>query len=186
MATQNSKGKGKIVKETFPSEIVSIVGDILAGIILSLLILPFESFVLLILIVPALLSMRGNISGPYIARTSRDLIIGEFSLKRNIENIFATYTLSIGVSFLIGIFSLILNVVLVQLYIFDLGLLILIPIFSIMMTLTISIPCSTGLNYLAFKFGLDPNNVVGPIMTCIDDFFTVFSFYLTIVVLGVP
>ena len=186
MATQNSKGKGKIVKETFPSEVVSIVGDILAGIILSLLILPFESFVILILIVPALLSMRGNISGPYIARTSRDLIIGEFGLKRNIENILATYVLSIAVSFLIGLFSLILNFVLVQLYIFDLSLLILIPVFSIIMTLTISIPSSTGLNYLAFKFGLDPNNVVGPIMTCIDDFFTVFCFYLTLIILGVP
>jgi len=36
--------KGKIVQETFPSEIVSIIGDILAGIILIFLILPFKSF----------------------------------------------------------------------------------------------------------------------------------------------
>ena len=37
METQDSKRK--IVKETFPSEIISIIGDLLAGIILSLLIL---------------------------------------------------------------------------------------------------------------------------------------------------
>ena len=34
--------KGKIVKETFPSEMVSIVGDIFAGIVLSILIVSFE------------------------------------------------------------------------------------------------------------------------------------------------
>ena len=79
---------------------------------------------------------------------------------------------------IVGVIWFALNIVL--------DLLILIPIFSIIMTLTISIPSSTGLNYLAFKFGLDPNNVVGPIMTCIDDFFTVFSFYLTLIILGVP
>ena len=75
--------KGKIVKETFPAEIVTIVGDILAGVVLSLLILPFDSFLILILIVPALLSMRGNISGPFIARSSRDLIIGQSNKKLN-------------------------------------------------------------------------------------------------------
>ena len=73
--------KWKIVKEVFPSEIISIIGDIFAGIILTILIVPFKSFLILILIVPALLSMRGNISGPFIARTSRDIIIGEFNRK---------------------------------------------------------------------------------------------------------
>ena len=86
--------KGKIIKETFPSEIVSIFGDILAGIILIFLILPFKSFLLLILIIPALLSLRGNLSGPYIARTAKDLIIGEFNKRTWIENTFSTYTLS--------------------------------------------------------------------------------------------
>ncbi|MFX0070118.1 MAG: hypothetical protein ACFFAO_03420 [Candidatus Hermodarchaeota archaeon] len=45
---QRQESVGKIVKETFPSEIVSILGDILAGIILIFLILPFKSFLLLI------------------------------------------------------------------------------------------------------------------------------------------
>jgi len=184
METQDKKGK--IVKETFPSEIISIVGDILAGIVLSLLILPFESFLLLILIIPALLSLRGNISGPFIARTSRDLIIGEFNKRSWFENIIATYALSLVTAFVIGIFSIFLNFVLIKLFIFPLTLLIFIPLISISLTLLVSIPCSTLLNYIAFNRGLDPNNIVNPIMTAIDDFFTVISFYLTIVLLGVP
>jgi len=160
--------KGKIVKETFPSEMVSIVGDIFAGIVLSLLIVTFKSFLLLILIIPALLSLRGNLSGPFIARTSRDFIIGEFN------------------KLAIGVFSILINYLLIRLYIFHIGLLIVIPVVSIALTLTISIPCSTFLNFLAFRRGLDPNNVVNPIMTAIDDFFTVVCFYLTIIMLGVP
>ena len=178
--------KGKIVKETFPSEMVSIVGDILAGIVLSLLIVSFKSFLLLILIIPALLSLRGNLSGPFIARTSRDFIIGEFNKKSWFENVLATYVLALITAVAIGILSIILNFLLIGLYIFHIGLLIVIPIISILFTLTVSIPCSTALNFLAFKRGLDPNNIVNPIMTAVDDFLTVISFYLTIIMLGVP
>ncbi|MFX0082823.1 MAG: magnesium transporter [Candidatus Hodarchaeota archaeon] len=183
METQDTKGK--IVKETFPSEIISIIGDILAGIILSILILPFNSFLALILMIPALLSLRGNLSGPFIARTSRDLIIGNFNRRSWIENASATYILAIIIAILIGIFSIILNF-----FIFNVKTLptihfLTIPIISIILTLSISIPCSTGLNFIAFKKGLNPNNVVNPIMTAIDDFFTVFCFFLTLLILGV-
>lgn len=184
METQDSKSK--IVKETFPSEIVSIVGDLLAGIVLSLLILPFESFVVLILMIPALLSLRGNLSGPFIARTSRDLVIGNFSKRSWIENVLATYTLSIITAFFIGIFSLVLNLTLFKLTILSYQYFLTIPIISIVLTISISIPSSTGLNYVAFKKGLNPNNVVNPVMTAIDDFSTVFCFLLTILMLGVP
>lgn len=184
MESQDSKGK--IVKETFPSEIISIIGDILAGIILSLLILPFESFLILILMIPALLSLRGNLSGPFIARTSRDFVIGNFSKRTWIENILATFSLSFITALFIGIFTIFLNITFFKVFILPNGYLIAIPIISIVLTLFISIPCSTGLNYLAFRKGLNPNNVVNPIMTAIDDFFTVFCFLLTIIVLGVP
>ncbi len=178
--------KGKIVKQTFPSEVISIIGDILAGIILSLLILPFNSFPVLILMIPALLSLRGNLSGPFIARTSRDFVIGNFSRKTWVENVLATYTLSIITAFFIGIFSIILDFVFFKLYILPIPYLIIIPIISTILTLAISIPCSTGLNYVAFKRGLNPNNVVNPVMTAIDDFSTVLCFFLTIIMLGVP
>lgn len=178
--------KGKIIKETFPSESVSIIGDILAGIILSLLIIPFDSFIALILIIPALLSLRGNLSGPFIARTSRDLIIGNFSKRSWIENTFATFLLAIITAIIISVFSILLNFILFKLTILSIFQYFTLPLVSIILTLSISIPCSTGLNYLAFKRGLNPNNVVNPVMTAIDDFFTVFCFFLALLMLGVP
>ena len=178
--------KGKIIRETFPSEIISIIGDILAGIVLLLLVLPFRSFIVLILIIPALLSLRGNLSGPYIARTSRDLIVGQFNKRSWVENSLATFSLSIIVSFLIGFFSFMMDFYLIRSYILPIEILILIPLITILMTLMISIPCSTLLNNFAFKYGFDPNNIVNPIMTAIDDFFTVMCFYFTLIILGVP
>ncbi|MFX0077402.1 MAG: magnesium transporter [Candidatus Hermodarchaeota archaeon] len=178
--------KIKIVKQTFPSELISIIGDIFAGIILSILITPYDSFILLILIIPALLSLRGNLSGPFIARTSRDFIIGEFNKKSWFENVLATLSLSLLTALAIGVFSILINFLLIKLYIFNIGLLIVIPIVSIALTLSISIPCSTLLNFVAFKRGLDPNSIVNPVMTAIDDLFTVICFYLTIIMLGVP
>jgi mgtE-like transporter len=183
METQDTKGK--IIKETFPSESISIIGDILAGIILTLLIIPFNSFAVLILIIPALLSLRGNLSGPFIARTSRDLIIGNFSKRSWIENTIATFLLSIITAIIIGFFSLLLNSLLFNLIILSIFQYFAIPLISIVLTLSISIPCSTGLNYIAFKRGWNPNNIVNPVMTAIDDFFTVFCFFLTLLMLGV-
>ena len=101
-----------------------------------------------------------------------------------IENILATYTLSIITAFFIGIFSFILNFVFFKLE-FPILYFFAIPIITIVLTLLVSIPCSTGLNYLAFKNGLNPNNIVNPVMTAIDDFSTVFCFFLAIVMLGV-
>lgn len=186
MEKQDFKGKSKIVKETFPSEIISIIGDILAGLVLLLLILPFKSFLILIILVPALLSLRGNLSGPFIARTSRDFIVGEFNKKSLLENTLATFTLSIVIGILIGVFCMILNFLIIKIFILSIEMYILIPIISIIFTLSVSIPSSTALNYIAFKYGLDPNNMVNPIMTAIDDFFTVIFFYITLLILGVP
>jgi mgtE-like transporter len=183
---EKQESKGKIVRETFPSEIISIMGDIMAGIVLLLLILSFKSFLVLIVIVPALLSLRGNLSSPFIARTSRDFILGEFNKKSWIQNVLATFTLSIVTGFLIGIFSIIINFFFIKIFILPIEILIYVPIISIIFTLLISIPTSTTLNYISFKKGLDPNNVVHPIMTAIDDFFTVICFYLTLIILGVP
>ena len=149
MESQDSKGK--IVKETFPSEIVSIIGDILAGIVLIILILPFKSFIILILIIPALLSLRGNISGPFIARTSNDLIIGDLNKRSWIENVSATLTLSIITALLIGMFGIVIDIFLIRVSLIPLEILILIPLISILLTLSISIPISTILNYMAFN-----------------------------------
>ncbi|MBN1800520.1 MAG: magnesium transporter [Candidatus Lokiarchaeota archaeon] len=182
--SQNSSKK-KLIREAFSSEVISIIGDIFAGSLLYILILPFQSFIALIIFIPALLSLRGNISGPFIARTSKDLIVGEFDKRSWIENVLATVCLSMVTAFLIGVISIYLNYILLNIEILSIYQLIMIPIVTILLSLTFSIPCSTSLNIIAFKYGLDPNNLVNPIMTAVDDFLTIISFFIAIILLGV-
>ncbi len=175
-----------LIKEILPSETLSIIGSLAAGIILSLLLLQFQCFPILILLIPALLSLRGNISSPFIARTAKDLIIGDFN-KRNIaENILSTYLLAIVTACLIGLFTFIVNLFFFKLEYFSFEFFILIPLISMLFTLSLVIVISIMLNSLIFKFGLNPNNVLPPIMTAIGDFFNVVFFYLTLIILGVP
>jgi len=184
METQDTKGK--IVKEAFPSELISIILGIIAGTLLTLLILPFKTFPALILIIPSLITLRGNIGGAFAARTSRDLIIGEFKKRILIENVLATYVLSIISAIFIGILSIFLNLFLLQSIILPFGFFILIPTFTMILSTTFSIPCSTLLNYISFRYGLNPNNIVNPITTGVDDILIVINFYLTLIILGVP
>lgn len=180
------ESKGQIIKQTFASETLSVIGNFFAGSILVLLILPFKSFLALILMLPALLTLRGNISSPFIARNSKDLIIGEFSKKTWFENILATYLLSFITAIFIGVLSLILNLLLFNKLIISVAYCIFIPLLTNMVELTISIPFSTSFTYIVFKKRLNPNNIVNPIMTTVDDFLTIIVFYFTLIFLGVP
>lgn len=177
--------KYRIFKETFPSEVISIIGSLSAGVILTVLILPFESFPILILMIPPILSLRGNISSPFCARVSKDLILGEFDLRSWGENVLATLSLSLISSFLIGVLSYIVNIFLVSFPLLSFGHFILIPIISLSINLSISIPTSTILNYVAFKLGLNPNNVL-PVITAIGDLLSVISFFISLVILNIP
>lgn len=188
MLSQDSKTR--IVKESIIGEIISITGDLFAGMIMVFFIMPFKSFSYLIIMIPALLTLRGNVSGTFIARTIRDLFTGELSkklkpIKRWLENIGATLFISLLVGVFIGIVSQIVSLLLgneiINLFIF-----LSIPLFTILFDLIISIPLSSFLNISCFRFGLDPNNLVNPIMTCVDDFLTVFGFFLSLILLGVP
>ncbi len=182
---ERKDSKSRIIKETFPPEILSIIGSILAGLILTLILLPFKSFPNLILIIPALLSLRGNITSPFNARTARDLIIGEFNNRNLIENILATYILAMITAVLIGICSLLLEIFFFKLGFISFEHFIFIPSLSMIFTLSTSIPISIILNYYVFKYGLNPNNVIQPFMSAIEDCINVIFFYITLIILGV-
>jgi len=136
--------------------------------------------------IPALVSLRGNISSPYIARNSRDLIIGDFSKRTWVENTLATYVLSIIASIVIGILSILLSILLYKGLSLSIDKFFFIPLLTNLIELSLSIPLSTIFNYVIFKCGLNPNNIVNPIMTTVDDFLTIYLFYITLLILRVP
>ncbi|MBN2154880.1 MAG: magnesium transporter [Candidatus Lokiarchaeota archaeon] len=176
----------KNIAETYVSEIISIALGIIAGTILTILILPFNSFIVLILIIPGLLSVRGNTGGSFATRSSRDLIIGNFNKRTWFENVSATIILSSISGLLLGILSVLLNIIFLKIALIDSISLFFLPLITLTIEQIVSLPISTLFSYLVFKYGLDPNNIVSPIMTGIDDVLIILCFYLSLKLLGVP
>lgn len=178
------ESKADILKETFPSEIVSIVMNIAVGLVLAVLILPFESFAQIIIMVPALLSVRGNISGSFVARTARDLIIGTFK-KTMAQNVLAVVVLTGVTGCFIAALSMIFATLLHGSYTMPVGFFFAIPLLTMALTELVSIPVALLMNMAVFKRGMNPCNVVPPVMTSIDDVLISLFFFAVLVMLGV-
>lgn len=175
-----------IFKEVFPSEIGSIIINFAVGIVLVVLLENFENFAAIIIMVPQFLSVRGNVSGSYATRVARDLMIGTFNRKNNIQNILATLALTILVSFMISGISLGLVTLLKINYTMDISDFFIFPLLVLMITAAMSIPGSTLLSKLLFKKGLNPNNIIPPLWSSVDDFLIGMNIYLILLLLGVP
>ncbi|NMC07987.1 MAG: hypothetical protein GYA24_22465, partial [Candidatus Lokiarchaeota archaeon] len=124
----------KIAREAYSSEVVSIIINIFVGLLLTLLILPRASFNQIVIMVPALLSARGNISGSYSARVARDLIIGQF--KKNLrDNMISTVFLSTITGFVIGGIALVIAITIVPSPLLPVHVFFLLPILSMSLTM---------------------------------------------------
>lgn len=170
----------------FPSEIGSIVINFVVGIILVILLENFENFSAIIIMVPQFLSVRGNVSGSYATRVARDLMVGNFNKKNNIQNIMATLVLTVIVSLMISGISFGLVTMLKIEYTMRISDFFVFPILVLMITTGISIPGSTLLSRTLFKKGLNPNNIIPPLWSSVDDFLIGINIYLILLLLGVP
>ncbi len=175
---------GELIKETYPSQLLSIAINIIVGFVLAILIYPSPYFFAIVLLVPPLLSIRGNISGPFVVRTARDMMIGTFNRKSALENILATESLTVFVSLLIGFFGFLLLGSIVPDHELTLNQYLLIPLLVLILSSCISVPTSMLLNYITFKLGYSPINIVPPIMTSVDDLAIILLLFAVLNLLG--
>lgn len=177
--------KLEMIREVYTSEILSILLDIIAGILLTVLILPFKSFAVLILMVPGLLSVRGNIGGAFAGRNAKNLFLGNFGKKTLLENALASFFLTLTAGIILGTLSVILNIFLFKIPDLNNASLFFLPILTFIFNQLLSFSLSSLFSYSVFKLGFNPNNIVSPIMTGVDDILIVLFFYVSIILLGV-
>ncbi len=173
----------KIVKESFFSEVLSISGGTLAGFFLanSAMRSLLENFPGLLVMIPGFLGLRGNILGAISARVGTGLHTGliepKFTLRGNVAtNFAASLLLSIFVNTLIGALayfvSSLLGVEAVLWKLMVVGALsgalasIMVGPFTIMLTIQV------------FRQGIDPDSVMGPLVTSIGDITAVICLFL--------
>lgn len=178
----------RIYRESLPILVVSLAGGIFAGSVLGSegMTEGFERFPGMLLLLPAFLATRGNVYGALGARISSGLHQGmidpEFSWDRRLVNaVAASFINGIGVSVFIAVLSWgILQVLgresarLIEL--------VSIMVVSGVLTSTTLIFGLLTLVFASYEYGLDPDNLIGPIVTTLGDFFGVVFLFIALTV----
>ena len=178
-----------IYREALPILLIALGGGLFAGLVLEGILESVERFPGILVMVPVFLATRGNVYGALGGRISsglhQGLISPQFEWNERLVNaVTASFINGIGISIVIGVITWIA--------LFLLGwpsaaLYELVGIMLIAGTLT-SIVLIVGLLALIFtgyKYGYDPDNLVGPIVTTLGDIFGMLFLLISIRLVGV-
>ena len=181
----------RVYRESVGILSVSLLGGLFAGAVLGSEPMreAFRQYPGLLLLLPAFLATRGNVYGAFGARLSsglhQGLIRPELTYDERLFNaVVASFVNGIGISVVIGVLSwAVLQALgresarLVELV----G----ITLVSGVLTSVVLVFGLMGLVFGSYEFGLDPDNLIGPIVTTLGDVFGVVFLYLAVVVVGV-
>ena len=181
----------RVYRESVGILSVSLLGGLFAGAVLGSEPMreAFRQYPGLLLLLPAFLATRGNVYGAFGARLSsglhQGLIRPELAYDERLVNaVVASFVNGIGISVVIGVLSwAVLQALgresarLVELV----G----ITLVSGVLTSVVLVFGLMGLVFGSYEFGLDPDNLIGPIVTTLGDVFGVVFLYLAVVIVGV-
>jgi len=172
-----------IVREALPFELIYTVGGVFAGIILVRMTDQIEMIPGLLVLVPAILGMRGNISCTLGSRLGSAIHLGLIDkINRNpelINNVAGSLTLSLIMSIALGILA---HVFTIALGIQSVGILVLVAIavFSGVLSGIVLSAIAVVMTIGAFRHGLDPDNVTTPALGTLGDIVTMFMIFLAV------
>ncbi len=164
-----------IVREALPFELVCTIGGVFAGIILVKMVDMIEMIPGLLVLVPAILGMRGNISCTLGSRLGSAIHLGLISrIERNpelINNVAGSLTLSLIMSVVLGILA---HFVTVALGMSSVGVVVLVSIavFAGVSSGVILAVIAVVITIGAFRHGIDPDNITTPALGTLGDVIT--------------
>ncbi|WNY27179.1 magnesium transporter [Methanolapillus ohkumae] len=171
-----------IVKEALPFELIAVVGGIVSGVILSGMTSEIEMIPGLLIIIPGIMGLRGNISSALGSRLGSAIHMGlitniDFKNKELSNNIVGSMILTILISIFLGFLGHIISLLL-GLESAGLFSLILISLLSGFFSGIFLSFLSVFLAIGTFKFGLDPDNVVTPSIATIGDILSMIMIFI--------
>ncbi|MEK6921530.1 MAG: magnesium transporter [Nanoarchaeota archaeon] len=175
-------------KEIFCSQIISIIGGLIAGSALALYTDQLLLIPSMLILLPGFLEMRANISAPMASRLSSGLFLGIIEPKKKTEtnknivrgNVIASFLLSFILSLLLGIVVFLMNYFIFQFYTPKL---ILIIVIAGLLANALEIPVTIFATFYLFRKGHDPNNIMGPFLTSLGDITSIAAILLALVIL---
>jgi len=171
-----------IVREALPFELVCTTGGVFAGIILVKMTDMIEMIPGLLVLVPAILGMRGNISCTLGSRLGSAVHLGLISkIERNpelINNVTGSLMLSLIMSIVLGVLAHLMTVAF-GMPSAGILLLVLIAVISGVSSGVILSILAVVITIGAFKHGIDPDNVTTPAIGTLGDVVTMFTVFYT-------
>ncbi len=166
----------KMIRESFIALLMALIADSFAGMLLNRSIGIFNAIPGLLMILPALLDMRGNVYGAQISRLSSKLHLGEISGMKDKKvkiNIISAIALAFTVSYIMIILTS-------GVFYFTKG--IIIPVMIILtiiltnhfFTSSILTPVSAYIAVKSYEKKWNPDNIGVPIISAVGDFLVVF------------
>ncbi len=164
-----------IYREALPILFIALGGGLFAGIVLEGMVESIERFPGLFVMIPVFLATRGNVYGALGGRIAsglhQGLIPPRFEWNDRLVNaVLASFINGIGISIVIGVITWIA--------LFALGWeaaalyeLVGIMLIAGVLTSVVLIVGLLALIFTGYKFGYDPDNLVGPIVTTLGDIF---------------
>jgi mgtE-like transporter len=171
----------EMLKQSLPLLLLCGLGGIIAGSTLAGMTNIFENIPGLIVVIPAVIALRGNISTALGSRLGSAYHLGIIDAdnlwnEELKQNIFGSLVLSFLVSIIIGVLAY-----LTTLLFFDVQpdpvKLVTIVLFAGFISGVILTVLTIGIIYLVFKRGYDPDNITGPALATFGDIITMFCIF---------
>ncbi len=184
-----AKSISRIVKETAPIITVYAVLELLAGGILTGMSNEMKTLPGLVILIPPLLDMRGNIGSAFGARMGSALHLGYIRPLRITKvlktNIYSSLILSFFMSFLLGIIAW-LACFLTGSFCITFTAFILISVIAGFSSGVVITFIAIGVSEISYRKGLDPDDITTPTISSLGDIVTILCLLLTVkFVLGV-
>lgn len=175
----------KDFKEIISGEFISVTGGVLAGYFLSRITNHLELIPGLLIVIPALLELHGNILGSLSGRISTRLHLKQlkpkfYKSKILSDNIIASFLLMALVSLIIGLIaflatSIFFKQVEINILFISFGAGIVSALFTI--------PLTVKSVFYLFKRKLDPDDIMGPYITTIGDISVIIAVLIVLLVI---
>ncbi len=170
----------EMAKQSLPLIVLCGLGAIVAGSTLSLMVDLFNKIPGLIVVIPGIIAMRGNIGTALGSRLGSAYHLGIID-DENLwnedlkQNIIGSFVLSFLVSIIIGVLAYISSLI-IGVYPNPALLITIVILAGIISGLILNL-LTIGIIYLVFRRGYDPDNITGPALATFGDIITMLCIF---------
>jgi mgtE-like transporter len=178
----------EMVKQSLPLIVFCGLGAIVAGITLGVMKDLLREIPGLIVVVPAIIDLRGNISTAFGSRLGSAYHLGIINAdnlwnEELKQNILGSFILSFFVSIIIGILAYLTSLIL-GVYPDPLKLISIVLLAGVISAIILNL-MTIVIIYLVFKRGYDPDNITGPALATFGDIVTMLCLFGSAFLVGV-